>query len=230
MSELLYLVPSRGRPENAKELIQAWSETKDADANTGLLFLLDGDDPRLEEYLAIDLPNWAAMEVGQRQPVAVLVNKAAVARAKGNFAIGFMGDDHRPRTPRWDAVILEALLEHGPSVIYTNDLFQKEKLPTSVVISSSIIRALGWYSPPGLIHMYMDNAWLALGDGLQRLLYLPTVIVEHLHPVAGKAEWDQGYRDVNNEAVYAHDRAVLAQWLQEGYMADLARVKAAIEG
>lgn len=228
MSELLYLVPSRGRPGNAQDLIKAWFQTMAAD--TKLLFLLDDDDPKLDEYLAIGLTDWVSMEVGQRQPVAQLVNEAAVAHAKDNFAIGFMGDDHRPRTSRWDAAILEVLLEIKSGVLYPNDLFQKEKLPTSVVITSDIVRALGWFSPPGLFHMYMDNAWLALGEGLQRLVYMPSVVVEHLHPMAGKADWDQGYKDVNNDNVYAHDRAVLERWLQGDYMADLARVKAAIEG
>lgn len=228
MSELLFLVPSRGRPGKAQELIKAWFETMSGDSE--LLLLVDDDDPCLDEYLAIGLPGWATIQIGPRRPVAQLVNEVALEEADKHIAIGFMGDDHRPRTPKWDEAILEVLLELRSGVVYGNDLFQGRNLPTAVVITSDIVRALGWFSPPGLKHMYMDNAWLALGEGLKRLVYMPEIVIEHMHPMVGKAGWDEGYHAVNNSEVYAHDKAVLAAWLKTSYTEDIARVKAAIEG
>ncbi len=48
--------------------------------------------------------------------------------------------------------------------------------------------------PPALIHMYADNFWLAIGRAMRRIEYLDDVIVEHLHPAAGKSEMDASYQ------------------------------------
>jgi hypothetical protein len=63
-------------------------------------------------------------------------------------------------------------------------------------MSSSIVQALGYFCPPGLIHMYLDNFWAELGRGANCLAYRGDVIIEHMHPLAGKAEVDAGYDEV----------------------------------
>jgi hypothetical protein len=226
MSELLFLVPTRGRPGNARELLEAWEATRTGDSR--LRFLIDIDDPCWNEYIAIKLPNWASMRYGPRQPVAELVNVHAVKLAPRHFAIGFMGDDHRPRTKQWDEAMIGVLRQMGAGVIYGNDLFQGENLPTAVAITSNVVRALGWYSPPGLHHMYMDNSWKVLGEGLERIAYLPEIIIEHVHPVAGKTGMDEGYERVNAPEVYSHDKTVFKAWLEGSYMDDIARVNKAL--
>jgi len=59
----------------------------------------------------------------------------------------------------------------------------------------------------------LDNFWMTLGKDLNALRYIPEVVLEHLHPVAGKAEWDEGYRDVNAEEVYSADKKALDDYL-----------------
>jgi hypothetical protein len=63
-------------------------------------------------------------------------------------------------------------------------------------------------------HLYLDNFWKALGEDLGNLAYLPQVIIEHLHPVAGKAEWDEGYRAVNAQEVYSFDRLMFDNYIK----------------
>jgi len=48
---------------------------------------------------------------------------------------------------------------------------------------------------------------------LNALRYIPEVVLEHLHPVAGKAEWDDQYREVNAPEVYSADRIALDNYL-----------------
>jgi hypothetical protein len=52
------------------------------------------------------------------------------------------------------------------------------------------------------------------------------VIVEHMHPAAGKAEWDEAYRRVNSSAMYEHDSAAFAEWLKRSMVEDVAKVRA----
>ena len=48
---------------------------------------------------------------------------------------------------------------------------------------------------------------------MQSLHYLEEVIIEHLHPIAGKAEWDEGYKAVNAEEVYSADAKAFDEYI-----------------
>jgi hypothetical protein len=224
VADLTVIVPSRSRPDNAAELAQAFADT--CTAATELNFSIDNSDPDPKAYVD-------AIRSGPRAgPVWVVgadnanmveaLNWAAIDAAKVSFAVGFMGDDHRPRTKGWDERYLEALRDMGTGIVYGNDLLQHEKLPTQCAMTADIIRTLGYMSPPGLVHMYVDDAWLILGRTAGCIRYLPDVVVEHLHPYAGKAEWDDGYRRVNAAAVFSRDRVALARW-QATELPDAAR-------
>jgi hypothetical protein len=53
---------------------------------------------------------------------------------------------------------------------------------------------------------------LDLGRALRSVTYLPDVVIEHLHPHAGKADMDDGYARCNGEEMYEADRAAYEQW------------------
>jgi len=80
-------------------------------------------------------------------------------------------------------------------------------------MTGDIVKALGGMVPQGMIHLYLDNFWMKLGQDLGALRYMPEVIVEHLHPVAGKAEWDEGYLAVNAQEVYSADFEAMNAYL-----------------
>jgi hypothetical protein len=50
---------------------------------------------------------------------------------------------------------------------------------------------------------------------------LPNVIIEHLHPIAGKAEMDEGYARVNQPKWYEEDLLALQKYLRSQEYADL---------
>lgn len=230
MADLLVIVPSRGRPGNIAELLEAWGKTVKGD--TGLLVAVDEDDPELSAYQDVcrSVPLGFRPVIGPRERLGPTLNRLAIERAPDHFAIGFMGDDHRPRTPGWDTAMVDALREMGAGLVYGDDLIQHRDLPTAVVMTANIVRALGWFAPPGLTHMYLDNAWLALGEALGRIRYLPGVVIEHCHPVGGTAAWDAGYAEVNSPERYAADEAAFRRWLEEDFASDVARVEEAIRG
>jgi len=213
------LVPSRGRPDNIVALLESWQVTSGGAAE--LLVAVDDDDPELDRYRALDV----SLEVGPRLRLGPTLNKLAVERARDHFAIGFLGDDHRLRTKGWDQFIVKELHDLGTGIVYGDDLLQRERLPTAVAMTSDIITTLGYMVPPGLIHMYADNAWLVLGKELGRIRYLPDVVIEHMHPIAGKAPVDVGYAEVNSPGMYARDGAVFQRWLRERMSTDVARLK-----
>lgn len=203
----MYIVPTRGRPRNALRLAQAWHER--TSSNTRLTFILDDDDPELGNYQdAFSHATYATFGVleGPRLRLGGTLNHYAPIFAERYDAIGFMGDDHVPRHHLWDEMLMQSLIAQGGGLVYGNDLLQGRNLPTAVLMDSTIIKALGYMVPPGLTHMYLDNFWRDLGTSLGQLTYREDVIIEHLHPVAGKAEWDDRYKEVNAGQVYEDDR------------------------
>lgn len=213
-ASLNVLVPSRGRPENVKRLIDAMDATIDA-MMTRLFVIVDEDDPKQADYqyLLQNSRHWAfCITNSYYYKIGPILNASARNSAKVARYIAFMGDDHLPRTFHWDQHLVEAL-DGKPGVSYGNDLYQGESLPTAVCISSDVIRALGYMCPPGLQHLYLDDFWKELGQRLGNLKYLPDVIIEHLHPLAGKAEIDAGYRYSLAPETLLSDRERYAEYL-----------------
>lgn len=225
MDRMAVFVPSRGRPHNIAQLIDAWQDTFSWHAD--LFVALDEDDPSLPDYLALDWSSraWTGNVVGPRRRLGPTLNWLA-ENYPAYGAIGFMGDDHRPRTPYWDETIVNVLNEMG-GIVYGNDLFQGERLPTAVFMTADIVRTLGWMCPPGLVHLYLDDAWKALGVGMGKLRYLPEVVIEHVHPAAGKAPMDAGYTEVNSGEQYAADGAAFEEFKRAGLPAALEKLHTA---
>lgn len=209
MSDLLVIVPSRGRPENIRRLYQAWRETN---AAADLVVAIDADEslvyPDARDLRAFTMRCLPSPHPGMTAPL----NEIAGVLAHRYAAVGFMGDDHVPRTPCWDDRVLAELAQLGTGIVYGNDLIHGARLPTAVFMSSVIVQTLGYMAPPRQWHLWLDNAWLALGQALGAIRYLPDVVIEHLHPLVGKAESDEGYERVNHGSVYEHDRVEFERW------------------
>lgn len=221
-SDLCVIVPTRGRPQNTARLLLAWKATG-ADGLPS--FVVDSDDPCFMEYSA--QPSYMVPREPTGGGMVDALNEEATRLAWPARAVGFMGDDHLPRTSGWDVAVAEALGDLGSGIVYCNDLFQGENLPTAVFMTADIVRALGYMAPPVLRHLYVDNVWKAWGEGMGRLAYLEDVIIEHVHPAAGKAEWDDGYLAVNNADLYATEAAAYERYTNEGGLeADLAKLRA----
>lgn len=224
---LLVIVPSRGRPRNIAALADAWTATS---ASADVIVAVDDDDPTRGEYFDVvaSHPRFDLV-VGERGKPGMVasLNRVAVAHCQMYDALGFMGDDHRPRTVSWDQRVSDELDQMGTGIVYGNDLLQGANLPTAAFMTADIVRALGWMAPPGLRHLFVDDAWKALGTALDALRYLPDVVIEHVHPVAGKADWDDGYRAANAGEMYVHDQAAFLRWVGEDMGHDVRRVQEA---
>lgn len=225
------ICPSRGRPQSVRRMAKAWEVTR-AWGVVPLIWALDGDDPAYDEYIS-EIDHGFGLEAHyhtspQWQPMVPKLNRVAVdaVGAFGFGAVGFLGDDHVPRTDGWVFSLAADIIFSGPCILYGRDGFQDIKLPTWWVMSSSIIQALGRMVPADVQHMYCDNAVMTLGVETGTLRYLPDVLIEHMHPVAGKAEMDEGYHRVNRRQQYERDRVQFDAWLGSGLARDAKIVSA----
>jgi len=217
--DVAYIVPSRTRPGNIAELAAVWAATSTGYA--ALVVAVDDDDPFLEDYLELGAVladyehtrEWFRMVVGERLRLGGTLNQLAPVFAVDRLAVGFMGDDHRPRTDGWDASVAAAIAGRRHVIAYGDDLIQRSALPTAVALDSRIVLELGYMVPPGLVHLYLDNYWLELGRRLGTLRYLDDVVIEHCHPTAGTAPPDELYAEVNHPDQYAADEARFRQYM-----------------
>lgn len=212
-TELAVIVPSRNRPQAVHQLATSFAST--CSSWTSLILVVDEDDQDLEEYrdaVASVYPTYAAIQLLVQGDGGNMITGCNVGAARAlemtSGAIGFMGDDHRPRTRGWDRAYIDTL-KAKPGIVYGNDLLQGEYLPTQFAVSARIVENLGFLAPPTLVHLYMDDYWLRMGRLCECVTYLPDVIVEHMHPAAGKVDSDAGYERVNAAEINQGDRAAL---------------------
>ena len=206
----LVLVPTRGRPQNAVEVLKSHKEFS---CRSDLLFVVDTDDDQLINYRTAVGVEYIIEIENKTRGMGYPINAASKKYAADYEFLTFIGDDHRFRTPDWDIAFMRAIGSR-PGLAYGNDLLQGENLPTAVMMSAAIVRALGGMVPPKMKHLYLDNFWKALGEDLGNLAYLPGVVIEHLHPIAGKAEWDEGYRAVNAREIYSFDALMFDNYIK----------------
>lgn len=228
MREMVVIVPSRGRPQNAVRMMNAWVSTGAYEV-ARLVLALDQDDPEYRRYPTaiegvslVTMPDWMPM-VHKLDATARFLMEDSDPRF---FA--FMGDDHVPRTVGWAQRYCEELDALGTGIVYGNDLIQGKRLCTQWAMTADIVRALDRMVPAPVEHMYCDNSIMDLGNALGRLKYLPDVTIEHAHPVAGRGSWDAGYERVNSRAQYRKDHGIYQQWRYSGMAADVAAVRALI--
>src|SRR5881392_1695718 len=176
-TRMALLIPTRSRPANLDRLLHALADTDTS--NVDVYPILDLDDPKEDEYQEVLLgsilagpPRGFQVQTlyDKRHMLATKLNRAAerVFSAEQHSCIGFMGDDHVPRTERWD-VMIRGL--PAPFIAYGNDLHQGPALPTSVFMSAYVYRTLGSFCPGGMEHMYIDDAWKKLGESAGILRY-----------------------------------------------------------
>jgi len=219
------LLPSRGRPHRVRDVYDSYMDTR-ALPDTKLTWILSQQDPKLQAYFATDLiDDWLVLE-SDFDTLTKKLNRAA-EMSKYADILGFVADDNIFRTDGWDIRIRDAL--EKPGLAYGNDLYQGAGLPTSVFISNEIVKALGWFALPTSDHMYLDNAWKTLGERLGRLVYLPDVVIEHMHPVVGKGGWDETYSLSNTSERLSNDRVAFENWANGEIELDIQKINEAVK-
>lgn len=227
MSDLLVIVPTRGRPQNMQAFYDSWvATTKDAD----LLFVVDEDDPLLGtyQYRMQWMPRAMLLQVAPGLRMVGALNAAAKIMLSPEHSyrlVGFMGDDHRCRTNDWDQAMRTAAGDRRVAIVYGNDLLQGEKMPTAVVMTANIVEKLGYMAPSSMQHLCIDLVWKDWADALGCRLYLSGVVIEHMHPANGKAITDTGYQLANSPNQVKRDSDAYYAYLDGDFHTDVAKLK-----
>lgn len=238
-SEMAIIVPTFNRPDNVLRLTRAFAQTVSIGSNTKLCFVFQREDTAMDHY---NSEGWRAMlrEIYPRvgfqiadagmggtgfvKPINWMARKL-LRRARPPAYLGFMGDDHLPRTRGWDARFVAALSVKGCGYVFGDDGFQGANLSSYIIMKRQIPEALGYFAHPSFKHLYADNAWKALGEATKTITYLDGVLIEHVHPHAGKTGTDTTYDIGNSAARWTEDGLAWDHWRAHGYMRDFGTVR-----
>lgn len=217
---LLALCPSRGRPTAAREVMRSFDATI-TDQRSDLVFVVDEDDPTADRYPA------GTMVV---RPTGCMGGALAAALTPeilgGASVVGMIGDDVRFRTAGWDSAFLACIGER-PGIAWGDDGLQHDRLVSHWWLSRPIVDEFGM-APAGLRHFYMDNYWRDVGRLAQCLYYFPDILIEHLHPDAGKASGDGTYDRALRWA--EDDKLWYRRWFRLQRYHDARRLRAIVKG
>lgn len=231
---LVLVVPSRSRPKSVREFMDAVNATRRV-TDTRVVWAVDKTDPELPKYRAAVTRSksrfTSVMPVDGGTLVAALNEAALAVVADPDVeAVAFLGDDCRTRTIGWDGAFLSALREPNCGIVYPDDLFSSDFTTSHIAMRASIVRELGWFAHPVLMHLYVDTVWKDAGAVSECIRYLKdddperTVVVEHLHYQNGKAPEDDGYRRVNDPAWYTKDEQAFRELHASGEIVRVAGV------
>ena len=212
---LAILLPTRGRPANLERFLEAVIDTAD---DWHLYLRLDYDDPAREGYGEVlqGAPLNVSVYHGERTGFGPSLNELAeIADKDGMTHVGMFGDDVLPITPGWDIRLVEALGD-DLGVAYGDDGLRgrhSPDLPTHYVTQTEVYRRLGYLSPPGIRHLFLDNVARDVGRHLRNFQYVP-VSIEHWHPwVKGEEINDTTYEEGGrNPEIRKADQVAYLRW------------------
>lgn len=210
-------------PTCRPHLVERLFECVDATDTSQVTFLVGIDDDDDQEY-----PQRADTRYfrSPKAQLAVKTNELA-ALAWDDFSIlAQIDDDQWPRTKQWDLAVIEAMTHLGGGLVYPNDGWMGEQTPTVPFWPAAFAKRLGWFYHPDLIHLFCDNVVQDLARALGRVHYLSDVLVEHMHPIVQKSDWDDSYRESNSGEMWAHDEAVFKAYVaSEQFQTDVDRLR-----
>ena len=150
------------------------------------------------------------------------INVHALDIASKYKYVGFIGDDIVFKT-KFEQIFIDLLFSMGFGMVYGNDMVWGEKLATHPFMTSNAITAVGFFGCPAVEHNYFDNYWQAIFGSLNKIVYLPEILMEHVHPIVGKEVADNIYKEIENKLQL--DEIKFTRYMSNNLVEDLDKIK-----
>jgi hypothetical protein len=194
------LCPTRKRPANLIRLLQSIDLTIDGRPDAfELICYVDNDD----FSYSTDAPEFRRIKwvKGPRIVMSDMWNEL-IPHATGDIFM-LCGDDVIFRTPGWNAIVEDAFAASKDKilVVFGDDGGPGGKFFASLpFVHRRWVEIVGYFAGPGYSADFADTWPNDVADLLGRKKRLPFVI-EHLHPVWGKAAFDEVYLETAQRKV-----------------------------
>ncbi len=185
------LIPSKNRPKEFKRFIESLLNTADKPESIEIILYLDeSENLNYENH-----PQVRTMH-GNLKILSQMYNLCATS-AKGD--IWFLAaDDIKSWTTSWDSSVISIYEQSSDPfrVIHGNDLSPNaQNFGTHFFIHRLWFETLGYIFPKNE-NIFASDLWMTnLAKIINKDTYIPTIVMEHLHPSWGKAPLDSVYLD-----------------------------------
>lgn len=211
----MIILPTIYRPDSLKRFVQAY---KDTDGTLPVWVMLDIDNAG--PYAGIELPKlWRKVRVSSGVRIGAIFNTVFRHSPNEDF-YAILADDVVPETNRWDLVLKEACLPD--KISWGFDGGHDETLPRHPFIGGNLVRKMGYISPLGVQHWYVDNAWRDIASALDCGDYRPEVRMTHHHYTAGRSQKDRTYTEQPDNQ---QDEIVYRMWREQEFPGLIERIQ-----
>lgn len=219
----MWALITRGRPARAQVCLESYADTEQTELG---VLVVDGGAEQLEVYRHISIPpNWWQETIGEHLELGGALNDT-FARWPDEPWYGFLTDACIAVTPGWEKALIEAAGPWGMSWLdeqYKAGPIEEGhpeghpvgRMAGPLMFGGELLRALGWWAPPGFVHLYIDDVWEVLARGLGNWRWLQGYLFRH--PAPGNPN-DRTSRDANHFRIFngrpyqAADREAYERW------------------
>jgi len=194
------ILPTRKRADKVKEMLQSIEDTVHHKDRVEVCFYFDEDDTTTHEQCKSyfnDFTFTIKSLVGPRIVMSNTWNKA-FEELSTNSIIMLCADDFRFRTENWDDMVYGAFSKYPDKIllVYGNDLiWTNGRLATHGFVHRKWIEITGMWLPPYFVSDYCDTWIDNVARMVNRIQFIPKMIIEHLHFCVGKAQIDENTMD-----------------------------------
>lgn len=231
----MWLLPTLNRSKLVQEFIESY---KESESTTPVMLLVDESDPDLENYKTLNLPEKFTLKLTKSVTMGDKIREVWDEILKCEW-VGILNDDHRPRTKGWDQVIVSQL--NGANIAFTNDgptpdkpYAFPNKICGAIAFSGKVLKTLGYMFPPGVQHLFSDDAWGYLFGNARAAIALGNVCVEHDHAYKKPELQDETFKLINGPqglvngqgigGLWPKDREAFQKWLETQAQDDLQKI------
>jgi hypothetical protein len=225
---LCLICPTRQRPGLFTVMVESVARTA---TEADIIAVIDADDPERQGYLEMEKKHAFLKFAVNTHRVHFMKHYNLQFTQHPNYAFySATNDDFVYHTPGWDKRLIAEIRTRfqGQGWAYGDDMDNHEGLPTTSVVSGDICRCLGWLQVPWLKRCFGDNATLAIGRAMNRISYVPEVVIEHRHPSIGKNQSDSTYKRGRTAYNYHRDRLVYLFWQKFAMPRDIRRIQRSV--
>jgi len=198
------ICPTRMRPEYAGAMAE--SAMALACGNVNVTLGVDSDDPRLDEYKAIQ--GVSLVVAPPSNGCVKMINTLAEQSTADD--IMFVGDDCIFHGDCWDCLMLEKMPSDGIGVVSPKDYANGNQVCYHWMVTRKWYDAVGWFVYPKLNQYFTDPIISFMAKKLNRMFF-SDALVEHRHYARSDnpIPEDDVYRQ--NESHTSHDRKVYVE-------------------
>jgi len=221
--KILFKLPSRTRPKNVFEVLDASMENMLQDKNFSFLLTLDEDDKTMNnDEVITKLKSYPNMTIvfGESKSKIHAVNRDLNEYDGEWDIVVLLSDDMVPVLFGFDEKIRKAFKDNFPNldgVTWFNDGFQADRINTLCILGKKYYNRFNYIYHPDYKSLYCDNEFTEVATRLGKQKYFNTVIIEHRHFSIGnnRKRYDELYK--KNDSFMGRDAKVFKLRLNKNF-------------